>query len=357
MVSFIGRYKLMKQTVLESAKDQILVMDGAMGTMIQRQQLGDVDYRGKRFARYSADLYGANDLLNVTQPTLIKEIHRAYLEAGADILTTNTFNSNRISMSDYKLERIVTELNFEGARLAREAVDQMSSESKPRFVAGALGPTNRTASISPDVSDPSHRSTSFDELRAGYHEAAKALMEGGVDLLLLETVFDTLNAKAALFAFAELFEEKKSSLPIMISGTITDRSGRTLTGQTVEAFWCSVRHCNPISVGLNCSLGAQELRPYVAELAPIADCLVSAHPNAGFPNEFGEYEEPPEKTAEFLHEWAGQGLVNILGGCCGTTPAHISAIADAVEGITPRLLPDRRSVLTLSGLEAVSIRP
>ncbi len=347
----------MKENILESAESRILVMDGAMGTMIQRQQLGEVDYRGKRFASYSAELFGANDLLNLTQPDLIKEIHLAYLEAGADILTTNTFNSNLISMSDYKLEGIVKELNFEGARLARQAVNAVAPGSRPRFVAGTLGPTNRTASISPDVSDPAHRATNFDDLRLGYREAAEGLMEGGVDLFLLETVFDTLNAKAALFAFAELFEERKSSLPIMISGTITDRSGRTLTGQTVEAFWCSVRHCGPISVGLNCSLGAEQLRPYVAELSPIADCLVSAHPNAGFPNEFGEYEETPEQTAEFLHEWAEEGLVNILGGCCGTTPAHIEAIAASVEGISPRSLPERLPVLAISGLEAVSVRP
>ena len=347
----------MKRNILGSAESRILLIDGAMGTMIQRQQLGDVDYRGKRFANYSADLFGANDLLNLTQPDLIKEIHLAYLEAGADILTTNTFNSNRISMSDYKLERIVKELNFEGACLARQAVNSVASESRPRFVAGTVGPTNRTASISPDVSDPAHRATTFDELRIGYREAAEGLLEGGVDLLLLETVFDTLNAKAALFAFAELFEERKSSLPIMISGTITDRSGRTLTGQTVEAFWCSVRHCGPLSVGLNCSLGAEQLRPYVGELSSVADCLVSAHPNAGFPNEFGEYEETPEQTAEFLHEWAEEGLVNILGGCCGTTPAHVAAIAASVKGISPRALPERGSVLAISGLEAVSIRP
>ena len=260
-------------------------------------------------------------------------------------------------MSDYKLERIVKELNFEGARLARQAVNAVSPDSRTRFIAGTLGPTNRTASISPDVSDPAHRSTNFNDLRIGYREAAEGLMDGGVDLLLLETVFDTLNAKAALFAFAELFEERKSSLPVMISGTITDRSGRTLTGQTVEAFWCSVRHCRPLSVGLNCSLGAEQLRPYVAELSPIADCLVSAHPNAGLPNEFGEYEETPDQTAESLHEWAEEGLVNILGGCCGTTPAHVAAIAASVAGISPRALPDRGSVLALSGLEAVSIQP
>jgi len=345
----------MTDSILGLAQERILIMDGAMGTMIQQQRLGDSDYRGKRFAEYSADLFGANDLLNLTQPELIKEIHLSYLEAGADILTTNTFNSNCISMSDYKLERIVKELNFEGARVARQAIEDFPLEKGPKFVAGALGPTNRTASISPDVSDPAQRGTNFDELRIVYREAAEALMEGGVDILLLETVFDTLNAKAALFAFAELFDEKKISIPIMISGTITDRSGRTLTGQTVEAFWCSVRHGVPVSVGLNCSFGAQELKPYVSQLSNVAECLISAHPNAGLPNEFGEYEEPPEATAGFLREWAEEGLVNVLGGCCGTTPAHIKAIAQSVTGLSPRRLPQVAPSLSLSGLEVISI--
>ena len=318
----------MRQSILDVAKDRILVMDGAMGTMIQEQRLGDIDYRGKRFADYPADLVGANDLLNLTQQALIKEIHVSYLESGADILTTNTFNSNLISMSDYRLERIVKELNFEGARLAKQAVGEIATESHPRFVAGALGPTNRTASISPDVSDPAQRATTFDELRLIYREAAEGLIDGGVDILLLETVFDTLNAKAALFALAELFEEKQKAVPIMVSGTITDRSGRTLTGQTVEA-----------------------------ELAAVADCLISAHPNAGLPNEFGEYDEPPDTTAAFLRGWAEEGLVNILGGCCGTTPAHIAAIAESVKEISARLVPRRKRALALSGLEAVSIRP
>ena len=347
----------MRQSILDVAKDRILVMDGAMGTMIQEQRLGDTDYRGKRFADYPADLVGANDLLNLTQQALIKEIHVSYLESGADILTTNTFNSNLISMSDYRLERIVKELNFEGARLAKQAVREIATESHPRFVAGALGPTNRTASISPDVSDPAQRATTFDELRLIYREAAEGLIDGGVDILLLETVFDTLNAKAALFALAELFEEKQKAVPIMVSGTITDRSGRTLTGQTVEAFWCSIRHSAPMSVGLNCSFGAEELRPYVAELAAVADCLISAHPNAGLPNEFGEYDEPPDTTAAFLRGWAEEGLVNILGGCCGTTPAHIAAIAESVKEISARSVPRRKRALALSGLEAVSIQP
>ena len=347
----------MRQEILETARRRILIMDGAMGTMIQDQRLGESDYRGKRFADFSADLFGANDVLNLTQSELIKDIHCSYLESGADIVTTNTFNSNAISMSDYKLERLVKELNFEGARIARQAVNQMATESHPRFVAGALGPTNRTASISPDVSDPAQRATSFDELLLVYKEAAEGLIDGGVDILLLETVFDTLNAKAALFAFSELFQERKLTIPVMISGTITDRSGRTLTGQTVEAFWCSVRHAAPISIGLNCSFGASELRPYVAELAAVADCFVSAHPNAGLPNEFGEYEEPPDKTAELLSGWAREGIVNFLGGCCGTTPAHIAAIAESVEGLPSRLLPVREPTLSLSGLEPMIIEP
>ncbi len=337
----------------EVSLERILVLDGAMGTMIQQYQLGDADYRGKRFANYSSDLKGANDLLNITQSRVIKEIHSLYLDAGADIVTTNTFNSNSISMSDYKLERIVKELNIHGAQLAREAVDEVSTPEKPRFVAGAIGPTNRTASISPDVSDPSYRAVTFDEVRNCYREAAAGLIEGGVDILLLETVFDTLNAKAALFAFEELFEENRLRLPVMISGTITDRSGRTLTGQTIEAFWNSVRHGCPISIGLNCSFGAEELRPYVGELASVADCMISAYPNAGLPNEFGEYEEMPSETARHIEAWAEEGLVNFVGGCCGTTPDHIRLIADTVAAHSPRKAPAIRKSLRLSGLETV----
>ncbi len=328
-----------------------------MGTMIQSYQLSNSDYRGKRFADFPSDLKGANDLLNITQGSIIKEIHASYLEAGADILTTNTFNANSISMSDYKLERIVREVNLEGARLAREAADEASTPERQRFVAGALGPTNRTASISPDVSDPGYRAVSFDEVRVTYREAASALVDGGVDLLLLETVFDTLNAKAALFAFEELFDERGFRLPVMVSGTITDRSGRTLTGQTIEAFWCSVRHGRPISIGLNCSFGASQLRPFLAELSAVSDCMVSAHPNAGLPNEFGEYDEPPEETAKQLQGWAEDGLVNFVGGCCGTTPDHIQSISDAVEGFPPREPPILHQGLRLSGLETVEVAP
>jgi len=348
---------LNETAISAAAGEHIMVMDGAMGTMIQGYQLSNADYRGKRFADYPSDLKGANDLLNITQPRIIKEIHSSYLEAGADILTTNTFNANSISMSDYKLERIVQELNVDGARLAREAADEASTPERPRFVAGALGPTNRTASISPDVSDPGYRAVTFDEVRITYREAASALIEGGVDLLLLETVFDTLNAKAALFAFEELFDERGSRLPVMVSGTITDRSGRTLTGQTIEAFWCSVRHGRPISIGLNCSFGAAQLRPFLAELSAVADCMISAYPNAGLPNEFGEYDEAPEETAKHLRGWAEDGFVNFVGGCCGTTPDHIQSIADAVRGFPPRESPKLHQGLRLSGLETMPMTP
>ena len=341
--------------VAEAAGERIMVMDGAMGTMIQSYQLGTADYCGKRFADFPSDLKGANDLLNITQASIIEEIHQSYLEAGADILTTNTFNANSISMSDYKLERIVRELNIEGARLAREAADKASTPERPRFVAGALGPTNRTASISPDVSDPGFRGVTFDDVRLTYREAASALVDAGVDILLLETVFDTLNAKAALFAFEEIFDECGFRLPVMVSGTITDRSGRTLTGQTIEAFWCSVRHGRPISIGLNCSFGAAQLRPFLAELSVVSDCMVSAYPNAGLPNEFGEYDEPPEETAEQLRGWAEDGLVNFVGGCCGTTPDHIQLISDAVKDFPPRKLPILPQGLRLSGLETLDL--
>lgn len=343
--------------VVAAAREKIMVMDGAMGTMIQGYQLSNADYRGKRFADFPSDLKGANDLLNITQAPIIKEIHASYLEAGADILTTNTFNANSFSMADYKLERIVQELNIEGARLAREAADEAATPEQPRFVAGALGPTSRTATISPDVSDPGYRAVTFDEVRDTYREAASALVDGGVDVLLLETVFDTLNAKAALFALEELFDERGFRLPVMVSGTITDRSGRTLTGQTIEAFWCSVRHGRPISIGLNCSFGAAQLRPFLAELSAASDCMVSAYPNAGLPNEFGEYDEPPEETAKQLRGWAEDGLVNFVGGCCGTTPDHIELISDAVKGFPPREPPILRQGLRLSGLETIEVVP
>jgi 5-methyltetrahydrofolate--homocysteine methyltransferase len=333
---------------------RILVLDGAMGTMIQRHNPGEAEYRGERFAGHGHDLKGDNDLLNLTQPALIGEIHAAFLEAGADILSTNTFNSTRISQADYGLEDLVPELNREGARIAREAADAATKAdpARPRFVAGSLGPTNRTASISPKVEDPGYRNVTFDELRDTYAEAAGALVEGGADVLLLETVFDTLNAKAALYAIAELEERLGAPVPVIVSGTITDLSGRTLTGQTVEAFWNSVRHAKPLAVGLNCSLGAAQMRPHVAELARVAEVPVSAHPNAGLPNEMGGYDEAPEETAGHLGEWARSGLVNIVGGCCGTTPEHIRAIAEAVAGCPPRAIPRRERRLRLAGLEA-----
>lgn len=322
---------------------RILVLDGAMGTMIQGFRLGEADYRGERFKAFAHDLRGNNDLLVLTQPAIIHEIHAKYLEAGADILETNTFNSTAISMADYHMEDLVHELNFTAAKLAREVADEWTARTpdKPRFVAGVLGPTNRTASLSPDVNDPGKRNVDFDTLVNAYREALGGLVEGCVDIIMVETIFDTLNAKAALFAIETFFEDKGLRLPIMISGTITDASGRTLSGQTTEAFWNSVRHVRPFSIGLNCALGAKELRPYVMELARVADdAFVSAHPNAGLPNAFAEYDEQPEETAAFIREWAEQGWLNICGGCCGTTPAHIKAICEAVKNIPPRKLAD-----------------
>lgn len=307
---------------------RILILDGAMGTMIQSYRLQEADYRGERFCDWPCDLKGNNDLLTLTRPAVIREIHAAYLEAGADILETNTFNSTSISMHDYQMESLVPELNREAARLAREVADQYSTPDYPRFVAGILGPTNRTASLSPDVNNPGFRNIHFDELVSAYTEAAQALVEGGVDILLVETIFDTLNAKAALFAIQQFFDNSNVRLPVMISGTITDASGRTLSGQTTEAFWNSLSHIRPLSFGLNCALGATQLRPYVAELARIADTHVSAHPNAGLPNAFGEYDETPEQMAIVIREFAESGFLNIVGGCCGTTPAHIHAIAE-----------------------------
>jgi 5-methyltetrahydrofolate--homocysteine methyltransferase len=337
--------------------ERILVLDGAMGTMIQRHKLDEQAYRGERFADWHRDLKGNNDLLVLTQPDIIRDIHNAYFSAGADIAETNTFNSTRIAMADYGMEELSRELNVAGARLARDAADRRTEQEphKPRFVAGALGPTNRTASISPDVNDPGYRNISFDDLRAAYREAAEGLIEGGVDVLLVETVFDTLNAKAALFAVEELFDDLGFRLPVMVSGTITDLSGRNLSGQTAEAFWNSVRHADPLTIGLNCALGAKELRPYVAELSRVADTYVCAYPNAGLPNEFGEYDEQPETTAAHIREWAESGLLNVVGGCCGTTPDHIRAMAEAVAGLKPRPIPEVPRRLRLSGLEAFEL--
>ncbi|MGB8377784.1 MAG: methionine synthase [Rhodanobacteraceae bacterium] len=358
--------------LLDALSHRILVIDGAMGTMLQSYSLDEAGYRGERFASghegthahghgpsCDHDLKGNNDLLSLSRPDIIRAVHRAYLEAGADLIETNTFNSTAISQADYKLEHLVPELNREGARLARECCAEMEATTpeRPRFTIGVLGPTSRTASISPDVSRPEFRNTSFDELADAYREAARGLIEGGADILMVETIFDTLNAKAALYAIDEVFEELDGRLPLMISGTITDRSGRTLSGQTTEAFWYSVRHARPLSVGLNCALGADELRQYVDELSRIADCRVSTHPNAGLPNAFGEYDEMPADMAKSIGEFARSGLVNIVGGCCGTTPDHISAIAAAVAEQPPREIPQTEPLCRLSGLEPFVITP
>ncbi len=338
--------------------ERIVILDGAMGTMIQGHKLDEAGYRGARFKDFARDLKGNNDLLTLTQPAIIRDIHAQYLAAGADVIETNTFNSTRIAQADYALEHLVHELNFEAAKLARAVADEFEGrEGAPRFVAGALGPTNRTASISPDVNDPGFRNVTFDELVATYTEAVHGLIEGGVDLLLLETVFDTLNAKAALFAIDQYFEDHKVRLPIIISGTITDASGRTLSGQTTEAFWNSMRHAQPLAIGLNCALGAQLMRPYIEELSQVADTYVSAYPNAGLPNPLAEtgYDETPEYTASLIKEFALSGFVNLVGGCCGTTPAHIQAIADAVRGIAPREVPVIEKRTRLSGLEPLNI--
>jgi len=345
--------------LLELLAERILFLDGAMGTMIQRYKLVEADYRGERFADWTSDLKGNNDLLTLTRPHVIREIHDAYLEAGADILETNTFNATRVAMADYHMEDLAFEINVAAARLARQAADAFTARTpeKPRFVAGVLGPTNRTASISPDVNDPGFRNIHFDELVTAYTESIRGLVEGGVDLLLIETVFDTLNAKAAVFAIESFFEESDTRLPVMISGTITDASGRTLTGQVTEAFWNSLRHARPISIGLNCALGAKQLRPYVEELSRLADTHVSAHPNAGLPNEFGEYDETPAEIAAELADWAAHGFINIVGGCCGTTPDHIRAIVDAVSEHPPRRIPEIEPRCRLAGLEPLTIGP
>ena len=326
----------------ELLKERILLMDGAMGTIIQSCGLQESDYRGDRFAGHGCDLKGNNDLLTLTQPGIIRDIHTTFLDAGADIICTNTFNSTAIAMADYELEDHVHELNRRGAVLAREAADARSTPEKPRFVAGVLGPTNRTASISPDVNRPGFRNISFMELADAYITAAQGLVEGGADILLLETIFDTLNAKAALYAIETYFEQSGQRLPLIISGTITDASGRTLTGQTSAAFWHSVRHANPLAIGLNCAMGAKDLRQYIEELSNITDTYTSIHPNAGLPNEFGEYDETPEYMADVLEEFAASGFINIVGGCCGTTPDHIRRIHDQVCSRPPRIFPRTR---------------
>lgn len=328
--------------IREILKKRILIIDGAMGTMIQRYKLEESDYRGTRFANWHTDVKGNNDLLSITQPQIIEEIHSQYMEAGADIIETNTFSSTSIAQADYEMQSLAYELNVAAAGCARRAADKFTAKNpdKPRFVAGAIGPLNKTLSLSPDVNNPGFRAVSFDEVAAAYTEQIKGLVDGGVDLLLIETIFDTLNAKAAIYAAKNFFRNNQlQELPIMISGTITDASGRTLSGQTLEAFYVSVMHANPLSIGLNCALGAAEMRPHIEELSEIASCFTSAYPNAGLPNAFGEYDELPHQTAHIIEEWAANGWLNIVGGCCGTTPDHIKHIADEVAKFKPRLLP------------------
>src|SRR5690349_16466234 len=342
-------------------KKRILILDGAMGTMIQRYKLGEAEYRGTRFADFAHDVKGNNELLVLTRPQVIREIHEQYLAAGADIIETNTFGATRVAQADYQMESLAAEMNLAAAKIAKEACAKYSTPESPRFVAGAFGPTPKTASISPDVNDPGARNVTFDELVAAYLEQARALAEGGVDLFLVETIFDTLNAKAALFAIDQFFEESgakgKARLPVMISGTVTDASGRILSGQTVEAFWNSVRHARPITIGLNCALGAALMRPYIAELAKICDAAICVYPNAGLPNPMSDtgFDETPAITSGLLKEFAESGYVNIAGGCCGTTPDHIRAIAQAVKTLPPRAIPAPDHKLRLSGLEPMNI--
>ena len=328
------------EQLYKALNERILVLDGAMGTMIQRYKLEEEDYRGERFKNWEHPVKGNNDLLSLTRPDVIEAIHREYLEAQADIIETNTFSATTIAMHDYHMEELADELNFESAKIARKVCDEFTSKNpeKPRFVAGSIGPTNKTASLSPDVNDPGFRAITFDELRIAYKQQCEALLDGGSDILLVETIFDTLNAKAALFAIDEIQEERKIQIPIMVSGTITDASGRTLSGQTAEAFLISVSHLNLLSVGFNCALGAKHLTPYLETLANNSEFHVSAYPNAGLPNAFGQYDETPEFMAEQIREYAEKGLINIVGGCCGTTPPHIKAIAELVKNYEPRKL-------------------
>lgn len=330
-------------SIQEALKKRILIIDGAMGTMIQKQKPEEKDYRGERFANWHTDVKGNNDLLSITRPELITAIHLEYLEAGADIIETNTFSSTRIAQADYDMQDLAYELNVAAVKCAREAIKQFKAkhpDSPEKYVAGAIGPLNKTLSLSPDVNNPGFRSVTFDEVTEAYTEQVKGLEEGGADLLLIETIFDTLNAKAAIFAIKQYFRKAgKPELPIMISGTITDASGRTLSGQTLEAFYTSIEHAEPLSVGLNCALGAEQMRPHIEELSRIASCFTSAYPNAGLPNAFGEYDEQPSQTAAIIQEWAREGFLNIVGGCCGTTPDHIKHIADAVKSFKPREVP------------------
>jgi len=336
-------HKNLFMSIQETLKKRILVIDGAMGTMIQRHKLTEADYRGTRFADWHSDLKGNNDLLCITQPAIVTGIHLQYLEAGADIVETNTFSSTSIAMADYDMQSLAYELNVAAAKCAKEAISQYKSKhpnATEKYIAGAIGPLNKTLSLSPDVNNPGFRAVTFDEVVVAYTEQIRGLVDGGVDIILIETIFDTLNAKAAIFAVKEYFrKEGKPELPMMISGTITDASGRTLSGQTLSAFYTSVEHAKPLSVGLNCALGAQEMRSHIEELSQIASCYTSAYPNAGLPNAMGEYDEQPHETAHFIEEWAKNKFVNIVGGCCGTTPDHIKHIADNVKNITPRTLP------------------
>ena len=328
------------EKMFAALNDRILLLDGAMGTMIQGEKLDEDDFRGERFADHEDDLKGNNDLLTLTRPDLIKKIHKQFMAVGCDLIETNTFNANRISQADYSLEEVSEEINFEAARIAREACDEIEKDTpdKPRFVVGTIGPTNQTASISPDVSSPGYRKVTFDDLVETYTEAVRGLLEGGADLLMIETIFDTLNAKAAIFAIEKEFARREERWPVLISGTITDASGRTLSGQVPEAFYYSIAHASPTGVGFNCALGADQLKPHIEALAKVANCLVTAHPNAGLPNEFGEYDQTPEEMAEIVKTYAEDGLVNIIGGCCGTTPDHLKASGEAIEPFQPRNL-------------------
>ena len=336
-------------------QERIVVLDGAAGTFIQAYALDEAGYRGARFAGWASDVRGNNDLLILSRPEIVAEMHRAYLAAGADMIETNTFSSTTIAQADYGMEALAYEINVEGARIARAEADRIAEPNRPRWVAGAIGPTNRTASISPDVNDPAKRNVDFDTLVAAYGDAARGLIEGGADTILIETIFDTLNAKAAIYAVGALFDDLGYEVPVMLSVTITDQSGRTLSGQTPEAFWHSVRHAKPLSVGINCALGPDLMRPFVADLSRVADCYLSAYPNAGLPNAFGGYDETPSSMAKHLEEWARSGLLNIVGGCCGTTPDHIAAFARAVKGVSPRDIPAPPLALRLSGLEPFTL--